>query len=262
MEVAVKTLPWGLRDEEDAIRGFLREAHTWSKLNHENVLPLRGIATEFDHTISLVSEWMEKRNAHDYVQSADVDPRPVIKGIANGLKYLHCREAGMVVHGDLKGINVLISNNGQALLTDFGLSCLSNSSCSVSRSDPAGGSLRWSAPEVLDGAVPSAAADVWAFGMTVLELFTRKYPFPDLNGQGAIVSRISHGPLPLRPTNVDTQYRMTDEWWAIVCWCWKHKPTERTNISTIVENIKHIVCFFIEKGALDCSSDIPVLTHI
>ncbi|KAG6330247.1 hypothetical protein ID866_8843 [Astraeus odoratus] len=59
-------------------QNFLREAHTWSKLQHKNVHPLRGIATEIDYTISMVSEWMEKGNAHDYVQEVRVDPRPLV----------------------------------------------------------------------------------------------------------------------------------------------------------------------------------------
>ncbi|KAG6329871.1 hypothetical protein ID866_9217 [Astraeus odoratus] len=223
-----------------------REAHTWSKLEHENVLALEGITTEIDYTVSLVSKWMEKGNAHDYVNRKEVDPRLLIRGIAHGLEYLHSRKPGMVVHGDVKGRNVLISNEGNALLTDFGLSCLANSSFSMTKSNPIGGSVRWSAPEILDGAMPSAATDVWSFGMTALlssaaqELFTRKHPFPHLNMQAAVMSCIARGPLPLRPGDVDTQSRMTDDWWNMICRCWIYKPTERPNISTIVENIEHI----------------------
>ena len=60
------------------VQAVLREVHTWSKLHHRNVLPLLGITTDFDYTISIVSAWMEKGNAHDYVQDPAVDPRPLV----------------------------------------------------------------------------------------------------------------------------------------------------------------------------------------
>ena len=63
--------------------------------------------------------------------------------------------------------NVLISPEGHALLTDFGLSRVVNSSFNVP-SLPGGGTLRWMAPEILDGTESTAAGDVWAFGMTCL----------------------------------------------------------------------------------------------
>ena len=56
----------------------VREAHVWSKLDHKNVLPLIGITTDFDVSISLVSKWMTIGTAHDYVQDRSVDPRPLV----------------------------------------------------------------------------------------------------------------------------------------------------------------------------------------
>jgi len=67
-------------------------------------------------------------------------------------------------------VNVLISDNGEALLTDFGYSVAVDSSFSMSMSSQGGGkgTLRWMAPEILDGSDASAEADVWSFGMTAL----------------------------------------------------------------------------------------------
>ena len=63
--------------------------------------------------------------------------------------------------------NVLISQEGHALLADFGFSHVVNSSFSMSNS-PSGGTLRWMAPEILESNEPTAPGDVWAFGMTCL----------------------------------------------------------------------------------------------
>ncbi|KAG6330268.1 hypothetical protein ID866_8819, partial [Astraeus odoratus] len=135
LEIAIKTPPGGLRDDEATIKRFLKETHTWSKLKHKNILPLVGISTKFDLSVSIVSEWIGEGNARDYVQhNPNIDPRPLIQGIAHGLYYLHHHDRGPVVHGDLKGSNVLITKNGEALLTDFGFSCLTVSSFSMSTS--------------------------------------------------------------------------------------------------------------------------------
>ncbi|KAG6328811.1 hypothetical protein ID866_10279 [Astraeus odoratus] len=93
----------------------------------------------------MVSPWMENGNAYEYVQNPLVDPRPLLSDIAEGLHYLHSHEPP-VYHGDLQGKNVLISDDGRALLTDFGLSLLVDSSFSGC-GHVNGGSLNWMAPE-------------------------------------------------------------------------------------------------------------------
>lgn len=67
-------------------------------------------------------------------------------------------------------VNVLISDNHEALLTDFGYSVAVNSSFSMTISNQGGtkGTLRWMSPEILEGGEGSAAADMLAFGMTAL----------------------------------------------------------------------------------------------
>lgn len=54
----------------------LREVYVLCQLRHKNILPLLGITTTFDKTISIVSPWMD-RNAHEYVQDTAIDPRPL-----------------------------------------------------------------------------------------------------------------------------------------------------------------------------------------
>ena len=63
----------------------------------------------------------------------------------------------------------MISNDGHALLTDFGLSYIANSSFTTFQvRDLHGGTLNWMAPEALDDAGISPEGDIWAFGMTML----------------------------------------------------------------------------------------------
>ncbi|KIM54855.1 hypothetical protein SCLCIDRAFT_135926, partial [Scleroderma citrinum Foug A] len=195
----------------------------WSKLSHRNVLPLLGITTKFDRTVSIVSAWMTLGNAHKY-----------LVGIATGLQYLHSHKPNPIYHGDLKGLNVLISNDGRPLLVDFGFSFIVNSS---DVEGGRGGTPHWMAPEQFDSdectALATAQADVWAFGMTALELFTRHRPFPEIDALSHLIIRILEGP-PDRPFDETTCLRLTDEWWNICLSCWHSNPLTRPCISDIV----------------------------
>ncbi|KIO04997.1 hypothetical protein M404DRAFT_45203, partial [Pisolithus tinctorius Marx 270] len=161
---------------------ILGEACAWSKLKHPNILGLLGITVDFDLAVSIVTNWVERGNANHYVQERDNDPRPLVKDIALGLRYLHSRPGGPIVHGSLRGENVLITDDGRAVLTDFGLSFLYNSAFAMTTSPLAGGTLRWMAPELVsvmpaEDPQPTVEGDIWALGMTALELFTRKLPY-------------------------------------------------------------------------------------
>ncbi|KAG6327843.1 hypothetical protein ID866_11245, partial [Astraeus odoratus] len=101
--------------------------------------------------------------------------------IASGLQYLHTHELGPIIHGDIKGSNVLISDDHRALLSGFHCSTLAGNSAFSTDVDPPRGGIRWMAPEILEDFDPSPATDVWAFGMTVL----RPTPLEELCRQAA-----------------------------------------------------------------------------
>ncbi|KAL4078696.1 kinase-like domain-containing protein [Scleroderma yunnanense] len=236
-KVAVKTAHHYKVNAVCVLKRALREVYIWSKLKHSNVIELLGITTAFDHTISIVSPWMSKGDAFDYVQDPDVDPCPLILGIANGLHYLHTYEQG-IIHGNLKGPNVLVSDDGHALLTDFNFSHVVEATFALAREQCPGGTLPWMPPEYLaeDLWKMSTAGDVWSFGMTVLELFTRKRPFEHLNTIPTIMVHIVYKKFD-RP-NLDASYRLTDEWWDMCLLCWKRDPPQRPPMLSVIEKIR------------------------
>ncbi|KAG6336216.1 hypothetical protein ID866_2867 [Astraeus odoratus] len=130
-KVAIKAFCAGPPEDIDNLKRILREVHLWSNLRHPNIVRMLGISTDFDSTISIISDWMGMGNAHTYVQNTDNDPRPLLMDIASGLHYLHSHIKGPIFHGDLKGPNVLVSDDRHALLADFGYSVLTKSSFSM-----------------------------------------------------------------------------------------------------------------------------------
>ncbi|CAE6510989.1 unnamed protein product [Rhizoctonia solani] len=153
------------------IKSTARELHTWSKCNHPNVVSLLGFA-EFRGQIAMVSPWIDNGNLPTFLgKNPLVDRWILCKGIAKGLAYLHKLK---LIHGDLKGANVLISAKGNPMLTDFGGSKLLTSSIEFSDSSIllllAVDSMfrQLQAPEVLDPDLKCTnhyAADVYSLGM-------------------------------------------------------------------------------------------------
>ncbi|KAF1790050.1 Ankyrin repeat-containing domain [Phytophthora cactorum] len=129
------------------LRRFLKEVDTWRNLRHANVVPFYG-ANHRKEPYFIISQYATKGELVPYLKREKQQGRSVVwrklKEVAAGLGYLHSQE---VVHGDLKGNNIVVSNDGTAMLTDFGLSFQESGSCSVKKMKDTLGAMAWRAPE-------------------------------------------------------------------------------------------------------------------
>ena len=109
------------------------------------------------------------------------------------------------------------------------------------------GISRWLAPEIITpprkrGTVPvleSKAADVFAYGMLALEVFTGKVPF-DGERDEAVVLRISRGGRPVMPPNAGA-VGLTDEIWNFLESCWQQNPKKRPTMREVVEKWQRFI---------------------
>ncbi|KAG7090225.1 hypothetical protein E1B28_011825 [Marasmius oreades] len=102
--------------------------------------------------------------------------------IASGLSHLHSNK---IVHGDLKGVNILITPDKRACIGDFGLSRVDETLTSVGSV----GTVRWISPELLlssSHSASTASSDVYAYACVCYEIFTGKIPFHELPQPAAI----------------------------------------------------------------------------
>ncbi|KAG7098234.1 hypothetical protein E1B28_000200 [Marasmius oreades] len=150
-------------NSQDLLKQFKREAILWKQLeSHPNILPFFGMY-DWDGApgkLCLVSPWMEGGNLAHYLNPRPPKMKPVVDhttlvtlayDVASGLEYLHDRK---IVHGDLKGVNILIRTLKplRACIGDFGLSRVSDDhaiSLSTTSQSRVEGTLRWLAPELL-----------------------------------------------------------------------------------------------------------------
>ncbi|KDP42496.1 hypothetical protein JCGZ_00293 [Jatropha curcas] len=116
-----------------------------------------------------------------------------------GLKYLHDHN---VIHRDIKCANILVDANGRVKLADFGVAKVIESTIRSSWGTP-----WWMAPEVINSRIGyGIKADIWSLGCTVLEMLTRRRPYPNLEYQQAMFS-IAKGELPHIPDSLTPNSR-------------------------------------------------------
>ncbi|KAG8725017.1 hypothetical protein FRC09_010221 [Ceratobasidium sp. 395] len=214
-----------------------RELHAWSKYNHPNIVCLFGLA-QFQGRIAMISPSMENGTLRQYIiRFPEVDRCQLCCDIANGVAYLHSMGA---VHGDIKGLNILISQTGTAQLTDFGSVRLKTSTLLFTGSQTVTAiSIRWTDPELLnEGGGSSFPADVYALGVTILETITGKVPFSDIKTEPAVITRVVvqkkllERPQPLIPSSS----RQGDVLWKLLVRCWSYDPRDRP-LATEVQNL-------------------------
>ncbi|KAJ6486751.1 kinase-like domain-containing protein [Mycena sanguinolenta] len=215
---------------------FYKEALVWQGLRHPFVLPLLGIdRSTFAPSFCMVSPWMKHGTVLKYLQDhGRGDVNRLLLEIAQGLDYLHSMN---VVHGDLRGTNILISDDGNACLSDFGLAMsiddADSTTAGATSSSNRAGSVRWFAPELIDPTkfgcpkfVRTKASDVYAYACVCLELYTRNPPFSHLREIAASLRAIQ-GERPEQPPAMPTAL------WQLVTAAWAQDFRARPSLHNI-----------------------------
>ncbi|KAG2796041.1 hypothetical protein PC111_g21820 [Phytophthora cactorum] len=192
--IAVKRLTRERRRQVHELEVFAAEIQLMASLEHPNVLGLTGVAWNTLENMLLIMEFMELGDLQYVLQYQNGDKVQVSTGsnsidefswashkakiardISCGLQYLHSLKP-IVVHRDLKSKNVLIGDNYEAKLSDFGVSRTRRGDETMTSGV---GTAYWTAPEVLAGHKYSEKADIYSLGVVLAELDTGELPFYD-----------------------------------------------------------------------------------
>lgn len=164
----------------------------------------------------------------------------------HGLSYLH-NLGPALIHGDVKGENILIDDNGQARLSDFGLVTISETYQfnTTYRPGEGCGSIMWMAPELFKGGnARSRSSDIYAFGMTIVEIYTGKPPLSSrtfTNDAQIILAVMNEGFRPERTKMTSPNCTFPDEMWNTAVWCWDQDPKKRPTIDKIVFKLESLL---------------------
>lgn len=192
-QVAVKRiglLPGHIDDPARAAR----EARLAARINHPNVVSVFDLVQTED-ALWLVMEYVDGPSLSTLVRdrgplAPDVAAR-LLEPVADALLAAHAQG---VVHRDVKPSNILVSDEGGAKLSDFGIA-RGEQDATLTQTGLVTGSPAYLAPEVATGGHASPASDVWAFGATLVHVLTGRPPYhldQAENGPLAVVYRIVH----------------------------------------------------------------------
>jgi serine/threonine protein kinase len=210
--VAIKFLSSDVATEEQR-RRFQREAQTASSLNHPQILPVYEAGTENGQQY-LISEYVDGFTLREWVKSVRPTLRQAVDlmvGIADALASAH--DAG-IVHRDIKPENILVSRQGHARLTDFGVAKLLDTptrgrEVTQTRATQVGtivGTLPYMSPEQALGAPVDGRSDVFSFAIVLFEIVAGQRPFAGTS-ERELLSAILHAPptplMELRPDAPD-----------------------------------------------------------
>eukprot|EP01156_Anaeramoeba_ignava_P012090 Anaeramoba_ignava/a487284_35.p1 GENE.a487284_35~~a487284_35.p1 ORF type:complete len:372 (+),score=105.07 a487284_35:71-1117(+) len=233
-QVAVKKINSEFHTQ-DYLEIFRGEVHLMSKTRHPNVILFMG-AHATPPNIFLVVEYMQGGNLYDAIRRKNFDISEnnkirIALDIALGMNYLHSFKPKMIIHRDLKSLNVLLDEHGNAKVADFGLSRLKSES---NKHTSFRGSPCWMAPEIFRNEPYNEKADVYSYAIVLWELCTRSFPYVKISDPIQIGLEVGYHHM--RP---DISKVKQPHWQNLIMDCWKDDPSTRPSFEDIIKVLEH-----------------------
>ena len=222
--VALKFLPPELIQDQEAKQRFIQEAQAAAALNHPNICTIYEV-DESDDQMFISMEYIEGQTLKDKLASGpiNIDEATVIATqVAQGLDKAHKKG---IIHRDIKPANIMINDDGQAKITDFGLAKLSRG-VDLTKTSSFMGTVAYMSPEQAKGEAVDHRTDIWSLGAMMYEMLAGERPFTKSSEHALIYSILNEEPqdlftlrpdLPLHIQNVvqkalakDADYRYAD----------------------------------------------------
>ncbi|MGC9469466.1 MAG: Stk1 family PASTA domain-containing Ser/Thr kinase [Anaerolineae bacterium] len=202
-EVAVKFLREPYASDPEARQRFLQEARSAAKLDHPNIVHIYDVGEAEDNHPYIVMELVRgedlKSRIHRIGPLAVSEALVLARAICAGVGQAH--KMG-IVHCDLKPQNILVTDEGQVKVADFGIArALRQEEGEAERLDVVWGSPHYLSPEQARGQAPTPASDVYSIGVMLFEMLTGVPPFHDQDPEVLAIKHCREEPPPLTALN-------------------------------------------------------------
>lgn len=187
-DVSVKLLRLDLRDDPSTKRRFEREAMAATQLNDPHIVGVYDVGEE--HGIQyMVMEYVKGTDLKTYIHDHYPIPLPqVIDIMEQVLSAVQTAHANGIIHRDLKPQNILIDENKNIKITDFGIA-MAASQNSMTQTNSLLGSVHYLSPEQARGSIATPQSDIYSLGIILFELLTGQVPF---EGETAVSIALKH----------------------------------------------------------------------
>lgn len=222
---AVKTLKPALLNIPGVREAFLREAELWVSMDRHPHIVQADFVQVIDDQPAIFLEYVYGGSVAGILR---LRPMPITNVVEIGLQVCdaiqHAHLSAKIVHRDIKPSNILLTKDGTAKVTDFGLAHAADDVAGLSQGGRVFGTPQYMAPEQFTpGAEVDARTDVYSFGCTLYEMLTRQWPF---KGKNAIEFKMKHESEPPPDPRLHNR-AVRPELAAIVQRCMAKAPADR-----------------------------------
>ena len=191
--VAIKVLRTNYQTDQVAVARFQREARAMAELSHPNIVAIRDIGEE-DGQQFLVMEYVDGSDLKRFIQDhAPLSNQDVVRIMGEVLSAMTLAHQKGIIHRDLKPQNVLLTKDGRAKVTDFGIA-VAFAETSLTQTNSMLGSVHYLSPEQARGSKATIQSDIYAMGIMLFEMLTGHIPF---DGDSAVTIALQHFQKPL-----------------------------------------------------------------
>lgn len=192
--IAIKTPQLGRVNDPTMLERFRREAQLTAALHHPLICPVYDVGEvegTLYYTMAYVDGWPLTRWLSASKPIALRQAANLVRKLALAMGYAHRQK---IVHRDLKPANVMIDRRGEPIIMDFGLARHAAVDARLTQSNMVVGTPAYLAPELVAGQEDSPATDVYALGVVLFELLTKRLPFSGHLGE--MLAQITRDPAP------------------------------------------------------------------
>lgn len=252
--VAIKVLRGDLTEESEFLARFQREARAVAGLRHPNIIQIFDFDVQ-DGYYYMVMELLEGDTLKAYLNAfrAAGQRMPlgevvrIMNDVLAGLAYAHAQG---IVHRDIKPSNILLTRNGQAVLTDFGIAQIVGGT-QYTVAGALMGTLQYMAPEQGRDGKCDQRSDIYSLGITLYEMLTGTTPF---DGETPLAILLKHLNEPVTPPHRYAP-EVPPAFESVVLKALSKNPDDRYQSA-------EEMAAALRTAAQDCNVEVPTLTHL
>ncbi len=233
--VALKFLPPELTHIPDVKERFMREAQAAAALDHPNICTVYEF-DEAEEKTFISMAYIEGQSLKKKIASGPLELDEAISialQMAEGLRKAH--KSG-VVHRDIKSANIMVTEEGQAKIMDFGLARMTGGTL-LTQEGMAMGTIAYMSPEQARGEEVDQRTDIWSLGVVLYEIFSGQLPFKGEQDQAVVYSILNEKPKPITDLRIEIPMSIGQ----VVSKALEKNPDERyQQVEELLDDLKSI----------------------
>ncbi|MET7999658.1 serine/threonine-protein kinase [Nonomuraea glycinis] len=237
-EVAVKELTVSGPQHEEQIARTMREARIAARLTHPNIAAVYDVVLA-DERPWIIMQYVPSSSLATVIANRGTLPVATVTRIGlEVLAALRAAHAAGVLHRDVKPANILLTGEGSAILTDFGLATTLDDE--RPQANVVMGTAAYIAPERARGGPATARSDLWSLGATLYAAVEGRTPFAQGSEQATLSAVVTSSPAP---------FDQAGELAPVISGLLEKDPDERTGSARVQEQLERVAALFEPKPA-------------